>query len=182
MAAEGDKMSEKNPIIQARRLVNRYRTVIAIDGADFDLYPGEICAGKSTLTKALSEAVVPDNGEVLLDGRPVNFKSPDNACSEGIKTIYQNLALSPVLSIANNMLVGHEMRKPGVLGLVFRMTDQKRMQDFSRDKLTELGLMTVQNINQAVKTLSGGQCQRVAVARAAAFGPKVIVLNEPTAA
>ena len=84
-------MSEKQPIIQARGLMKRYGTVIAMDGADFDLYPGEICAvigdngaGKSTLIKALSGAVVPDHGEVLVDGRPVNFKSPDDARSEGI--------------------------------------------------------------------------------------------------
>jgi len=155
-------MSEKQPIIQARGLMKRYGTVIAMDGADFDLYPGEICAvigdngaGKSTLIKALSGAVVPDHGEVLVDGRPVNFKSPDDARSEGIETVYQNLALSPALSIANNMFLGREMRKPGVLGSVFRMMDHKRMQDFARDKLSELGLMTIQNINQAVETLSG---------------------------
>jgi fructose transport system ATP-binding protein len=80
------------------------------------------------------------------------------------------------------MFLGREMRKPGVLGSVFRMMDHKRMQDFARDKLSELGLMTIQNINQAVETLSGGQRQGVAVARAAAFGSKVIILDEPTAA
>ena len=182
-------MSEKQPIIQARGLMKRYGTVIAMDGADFDLYPGEICAvigdngaGKSTLIKALSGAVVPDHGEVLVDGRPVNFKSPDDARSEGIETVYQNLALSPALSIANNMFLGREMRKPGVLGSVFRMMDHKRMQDFARDKLSELGLMTIQNINQAVETLSGGQRQRISIARALLKNAPILVLDEATSA
>ena len=182
-------MNDIQPVIRARGLMKRYGTVIAMDGADFDLYPGEICAvigdngaGKSTLIKALSGAVTPDHGEVLVDGQPVHFKSPDDARREGIETVYQNLALSPALSIADNMFLGREVRKPGIMGTVFRQMDQRKMQDMARDKLSELGLMTIQNINQAVETLSGGQRQGVAVARAAAFGSKVIILDEPTAA
>ena len=177
-------MSDIQPVIRARGLMKRYGTVIAMDGADFDLYPGEICAvigdngaGKSTLIKALSGAVTPDHGEVLVDGKPMHFKSPDDARREGIETVYQNLALSPALSIANNMFLGREIRKEGIMGSVFRQMDQRKMQDFARDKLSELGLMTIQNINQAVETLSGGQRQGVAVARAAAFGSKVIILD-----
>lgn len=182
-------MSDIQPVIRARGLMKRYGTVIAMDGADFELYPGEICAvigdngaGKSTLIKALSGAVTPDHGEVLVDGEAVHFKSPDDARREGIETVYQNLALSPALSIADNMFLGREIRKEGIMGTVFRQMDQRKMQDFARDKLSELGLMTIQNINQAVETLSGGQRQGVAVARAAAFGSKVIILDEPTAA
>jgi fructose transport system ATP-binding protein len=189
MAAEGHEMSDIQPVIRARGLMKRYGTVIAMDGADFDLYPGEISAvigdngaGKSTLIKALSGAVTPDHGEVLVDGKAVHFKSPDDARREGIETVYQNLALSPALSIADNMFLGREIRKEGIMGRVFRQMDQRKMQDFARDKLSELGLMTIQNINQAVETLSGGQRQGVAVARAAAFGSKVIILDEPTAA
>ena len=100
----------------------------------------------------------------------------------GIETVYQNLALSPALSIADNMFLGREIRKPGLLGSMFRMLDRPAMEKLARDKLTELGLMTIQNINQAVETLSGGQRQGVAVARAAAFGSKVIIMDEPTAA
>jgi fructose transport system ATP-binding protein len=100
----------------------------------------------------------------------------------GIETVYQNLALSPALSIADNMFMGREIRKPGVMGSVFRMLDRKAMEKVARDKLTELGLMTIQNIGQAVETLSGGQRQGVAVARAAAFGSKVVIMDEPTAA
>ena len=90
--------------------------------------------------------------------------------------------MSPALSIADNMFMGRELRKPGFMGKVFRQLDHAAMEKVARDKLSELGLMTIQNINQAVETLSGGQRQGVAVARAAAFGSKVIILDEPTAA
>lgn len=177
------------PVIKARGLMKRYGTVVAMNGADFDLYPGEILgvigdngAGKSTLIKALSGAVTPDHGTIELEGKEVRFRRPDDARNEGIETVYQNLAMSPALSIADNMFLGREWRKPGILGSVFRMTDRARMNEFSRAKLSELGLMTIQNIDQAVETLSGGQRQGVAVARAAAFGSKVVILDEPTAA
>ena len=177
------------PILKATGLMKRYGTVVAMNGADFDLYPGEIVAvigdngaGKSTLIKALSGAVVPDHGTIELDGKPVNFRSPDDARAVGIETVYQNLAMSPALSIADNMFLGREWRKPGIMGTVFRQMDRPRMEQFARDKLSELGLMTIQNINQAVESLSGGQRQGVAVARAAAFGSKVVILDEPTAA
>ncbi|MBB3976442.1 fructose transport system ATP-binding protein [Rhizobium azooxidifex] len=177
------------PILTARGLVKRYGRVTALDNADFDLYPGEILAvigdngaGKSTLIKAISGAVAPDEGEIRLEGETVNFRSPIEARRAGIETVYQNLALSPALSIADNMFLGREIRKPGVLGSVFRKLDRSAMEKFARNKLSELGLMTIQNINQAVETLSGGQRQGVAVARAAAFGSKVIILDEPTAA
>jgi fructose transport system ATP-binding protein len=182
-------VSELQPIIRARGLMKRYGTVVAMNGADFDLMPGEILgvigdngAGKSTLIKALSGAVTPDHGSIELEGRKVHFRRPDDARAEGIETVYQNLAMSPALSIADNMFLGREWRKPGILGSVFRMTDRARMNEFSRAKLSELGLMTIQNINQPVETLSGGQRQGVAVARAAAFGSKVVILDEPTAA
>lgn len=182
-------MSDVQPIIRARGLMKRYGTVVAMNGADFELMPGEILgvigdngAGKSTLIKALSGAVTPDHGSIELEGRAVNFRRPDDARAQGIETVYQNLAMSPALSIADNMFLGREWRKPGILGSVFRMTDRARMNEFSRAKLSELGLMTIQNINQPVETLSGGQRQGVAVARAAAFGSKVVILDEPTAA
>ena len=182
-------MTEQHPILMARGLMKRYGTVVAMNGCDFELMPGEILgvigdngAGKSTMIKVLSGAILPDHGTILLDGREVNFRSPDDARKEGIETVYQNLALSPALSIADNMFLGREWRKPGIAGSVFRMMDRARMEAFARNKLSELGLMTIQNINQAVETLSGGQRQGVAVARAAAFGSKVIILDEPTAA
>jgi fructose transport system ATP-binding protein len=177
------------PLLTARGLVKRYGRVTALDRADFDLYPGEILAvigdngaGKSSLIKAICGAVIPDEGEIKLDGKPLKFKSPMEAREAGIETVYQNLALSPALSITDNMFLGREIRKPGILGQFFRMLDRPAMEKRARDKLTELGLLTIQNISQAVETLSGGQRQGVAVARAAAFGSKVVIMDEPTAA
>ena len=177
------------PIMQARGLVKRYGRVTALDHSDFDLYGGEILAvigdngaGKSTLIKALSGAVQPDQGEIRLDGRPIRFSSPIEAREAGIETVYQNLALSPALSIADNMFLGREIRAGGLMGKLFRTLDRKTMRRIARDKLSELGLLTIQNIGQAVETLSGGQCQGVAVARAAAFGSKLVIMDEPTAA
>ncbi|MCF4099358.1 ATP-binding cassette domain-containing protein [Maritalea mediterranea] len=177
------------PVLKARNLVKRYGRVTAIDNCDFDLYPGEILAvigdngaGKSSLIRAISGATIPDAGEVWLEGQKVAFHSPNAARSAGVETVYQQLAMSPALSITDNMFMGREIRRPGILGKWFRMLDRPAMQKFAREKLSELGLMTIQNINQAVETLSGGQRQGVAVARAAAFGSKVIILDEPTAA
>ncbi len=182
-------MSTEKPILTARNLVKRYGRVTALDNSDFDLYPGEVLAvigdngaGKSTLIKALSGAVTPDSGEIRLAGEVVNFVSPMQARDAGIETVYQTLALSPALSIANNMFLGREIRKKGILGSWFRMLDKQAMERFAREKLSDLGLMTIQNIGQAVETLSGGQRQGVAVARAAAFAAKVIIMDEPTAA
>lgn len=177
------------PVISAKNLVKTYGRVVALDNADFDLYPGEILgvigdngAGKSTMIKALSGALQPDSGEILLDGKPIDFTSPMDARMAGIETVYQTLALSPALSIADNMFLGREIRKPGFMGKYFRAMDRKGMERMAREKLSELGLMTIQNIGQAIETLSGGQRQGVAVARAAMFGSKVIIMDEPTAA
>jgi fructose transport system ATP-binding protein len=177
------------PILTARGLVKRYGKVTALDNCDFDLMPGEILAvigdngaGKSSLIKAISGAVIPDAGTIELEGKKIQFESPIEAREAGIETVYQTLAMSPALSIADNMFMGRELRKPGWRGSILRQLDRKKMEDIAREKLSDLGLMTIQNINQAVETLSGGQRQGVAVARAAAFGSKVIILDEPTAA
>jgi fructose transport system ATP-binding protein len=177
------------PIMQARGLVKRFGRVVALDHTDFDLYPGEILAvigdngaGKSTLIKALCGALIADAGEIRLAGEIVHFKSPIEAREAGIETVYQNLALSPALSIADNMFLGREIRTKGGIGGLFRALNRAAMQKFAREKLNEIGLMTIQNINQPVETLSGGQRQGVAVARAAAFARRVIIMDEPTAA
>ena len=177
------------PVMTGRGLTKRYGRVTAMDKADFDLFPGEVLAiigdngaGKSTLVKALCGDIHVDEGEIRLDDRPIAFKSPMEARDAGIETVYQNLALSPALSIADNMFLGRELSKEGNAGAVFRMLDKKKMRDFARQKLTDLGLMTVQSITQAVETLSGGQRQGVAVARAAAFATKFVIMDEPTAA
>ena len=177
------------PILQARNLTKRYGRVTAMENCNFELMPGEILAvigdngaGKSTLIKALSGAITPDSGTIELNGKEVFFTSPLNARDYGIETVYQTLAMSPALSIADNMFMGREIRKKGVLGTIFQQLDKKKMNELARQKLSELGLLTIQNIEQKVETLSGGQRQGVAVARAAAFGSNVVILDEPTAA
>jgi fructose transport system ATP-binding protein len=176
-------------ILEGKGLNKRYGKVVALDNADFDLRRNEILAvigdngaGKSTLIKAMCGAVIPDSGDILLDGQKVSFKSPMEARLAGIETVYQNLALSPALSIADNMFLGREIRREDVFGRLFRALDRHKMNKIARDKLSELGLMTIQNINQSVETLSGGQRQGVAVVRAAAFGSRVVIMDEPTAA
>jgi len=177
------------PVLQARGLNKRYGRVVALDNADFDLMPDEILAvigdngaGKSTLIKALTGAVTPDFGEIRLNGQPVAFRSPIEARNRGIETVYQNLAVSPALSIADNLFLGREKRREDWIGRIFRTLDRSYMQREARRHLSDLGLLTIQNINQPVETLSGGQRQGVAVARAAAFGSRVVIMDEPTAA
>src|SRR3954454_22049820 len=115
------------PVLQAKGLTKRYGRVVAIEGSDLELYPGEILAvigdngaGKSSLIKALSGALIPDEGEIFLDGKRVNFRTPMDARAAGIETVYQTLAVAPGLDIADNLFLGREERKPGVLGSVFR--------------------------------------------------------------
>jgi len=178
-----------DPVLIPKSVSKKYGTVVALDNADLELYPGEVLgvigdngAGKSTLIKVLCGAVIPDGGEILLDGKKVTFTSPIEARTLGIETVYQNLALSPALSITDNMFLGREIRQKGFLGKFFRFLDSKAMADEARKRLSDLGLLTIQNINQLVETLSGGQRQGVAVARATSFGTKVVIMDEPTAA
>lgn len=179
----------RTPILRARRLVKTFGRVVGLDGVSLELYPGEVLAiigdngaGKSTLIKCLTGAEIPDEGEIFLDGKQVHFKRPQDAHAAGIETVYQNLAVSPALDVAANLFLGREVRKKGILGSVFRVVDQKGMRQKAKDELKELGISTLQDVTVAVENLSGGQRQAVAVARAAAFGSKVVVLDEPTAA
>jgi fructose transport system ATP-binding protein len=176
------------PVLAARGLVKRYGNVTALDGADFELYPGEILAvigdngaGKSTLIKALSGALIPDEGQILLDGQPVHFRSPLDARRYGIETVYQDLAVAPALDIAENLFLGRELRRAGVLGSVFRMLDKRRMVAEASMHMQDLKI-GITSMRQAVETLSGGQRQGVAVARSAAFARHVVIMDEPTAA
>jgi fructose transport system ATP-binding protein len=198
---EGTRMSETisvtgagssqttGAVLEAQGLVRTYGRVVALDGADFALYPGEVLAvigdngaGKSTLIKCMSGAETPQQGEIRLDGQAVQFRRPQDAKAMGIETVYQTLAVAPALDIATNMYLGREVRKAGPLGSVFRMLDYSGMKKSAKDQMTKLGIGTLQNMGQAVETLSGGQRQAVSVARAAAFGSRVIILDEPTAA
>lgn len=185
----GADAETRQPVLQAKRLVKTYGRVVGLDGVSLELYPGEVLAiigdngaGKSTLVKCLTGAEVPDEGEILLDGKPVHFKRPQDAREAGIETVYQNLAVSPALDVASNLYLGREERRPGILGSVFRMMDTAGMRKRAKAELITLGISTLQDVTVPVENLSGGQRQAVAVARAAAFGSKIVVLDEPTAA
>jgi fructose transport system ATP-binding protein len=176
------------PVLQARGLVKRYGHVTALDGADLDLLPGEILAvigdngaGKSTLVKALSGALVPDAGEIRLDGRAVRFHSPADARRQGIETVYQDLAVAPAMTIAENLFLGRELRRAGVPGSLFRLLDKRRMAAEAASHLQSLQI-GIASVRQPVESLSGGQRQGVAVARSAAFARHVVIMDEPTAA
>jgi fructose transport system ATP-binding protein len=191
---EGARMSTTatrvtSPVLSARHLVKTFGRVVGLDGVDIDLYPGEVLAiigdngaGKSTLVKCITGAMAPDAGEISLDGEPVSFKRPQDAQHAGIETVYQTLAVAPALDIASNLFLGRERRRKGPLGSVLRVLDHKGMREEAAKAMSDLGIGTLQNMGQAVETLSGGQRQAVAVARAAAFARKLIVLDEPTAA
>jgi fructose transport system ATP-binding protein len=175
-------------VMQARGLVKRYGQVTALDGADFELRAGEILAvigdngaGKSSLIKCLSGATVPDEGTIELDGRKIAFRSPIDARRAGIETVYQDLAVAPAMTIAENLFLGREIRRPGFMGNFLRMLDKKKMLAMSIERMNELKV-GIRSMNQAVETLSGGQRQCVAVSRAAAFAQHVVIMDEPTAA
>ena len=177
------------PAIELRNVSKRFGSVIALNNVSMAVNPGEVhCllgdngAGKSSLIKAVSGAVVPDAGEITLDGKRVLFTSPMQAREAGIETVYQNLAVSPALDVASNLFLGRERRKPGVWGSVFRALDSSGMRKEARAEVQRLGISTLQDVTVPVENLSGGQRQAVAVARAAAFGSKVVILDEPTAA
>jgi fructose transport system ATP-binding protein len=182
-------MSTETLVFEARNLVKRYGRVVALDGTDFELRAGEVLAiigdngaGKSSLIQCLAGAIQPDEGTILIENSEVFLKSPVEARKIGIETVFQTLAVSPARDISSNIFLGREQRKPGWQGKVLRMLDKKFMREESLRVMNDLGLQTLQNINQTVETLSGGQRQGVAVARAAAFGSKVVILDEPTAA
>ncbi len=181
-------MSTPKTVLQGRGIVKRYGNVTALDGADFELRAGEILAvigdngaGKSSLIKALSGATVPDEGEILLDGRAVQFRTPMDARRAGIECCYQDLAVAPAMTIAENLFLGRELRRAGPAGSLLRMLDKKKMLEIAVQRMADLKV-GIRSMTQAVETLSGGQRQCVAVARAAAFAEHVVILDEPTAA
>jgi fructose transport system ATP-binding protein len=177
------------PVMSARGIVKTFGPVVALDGVDLDLHRGEVLAiigdngaGKSTLIKCLVGAEIPDAGQIRVDGKEVKFRRPQDARNTGIETVFQTLSLSPALDIASNLFLGRERLRQSFLGRQLRLLDKGAMRQEAEKKIAELGISTIQDINQLVETLSGGQRQAVAVARAVAFGSKVIVLDEPTAA
>ena len=176
------------PVMEARGLVKRYGHVTALDGADFEVLPGEILAvigdngaGKSTLIKTLSGAIIPDEGEIFLDGKPARFHNPKDARRQGIETVYQDLAVAPAMTIAENHFLGREICRSGFPGAMFRVLDKKKMMAEAIAHMRDLQI-GIRSMKQAVETLSGGQRQGVAVARSAAFARHVVIMDEPTAA
>ncbi|TWP35421.1 ATP-binding cassette domain-containing protein [Leekyejoonella antrihumi] len=185
----GPSDTSRTPVLAATGLTKSYGRVEALRGVDFELLPGEILAvigdngaGKSTLIKCLSGATTPDSGQLYLDGEEVTFRNPQAAQDAGIETVYQTLAVAPALDIASNLFLGRELRKKGPLGGLLRVLDFAEMRKQAKDHVSRMGIETLQDITQPVETLSGGQRQAVAVARAAAFGSKLVILDEPTAA
>jgi fructose transport system ATP-binding protein len=176
------------PVMEGKGLTKRYGQVVALGGADFQLLNGEVLAvigdngaGKSTLIKALSGALVPDEGEIFLDGERVRFHSPLDARRHGIETVYQDLAVAPAMDISENLFLGREIRRRGPLGAVLRMVDKGAMAERAKAAMGELNI-GIGSVRQPVETLSGGQRQGVAVARSAAFARHLVIMDEPTAA
>ena len=174
------------PLLEARGVSRRFGQVQALDGADFAVMPGEICAligdngaGKSTLVKILSGADRPDDGQIFLDGAQLSFGSPPDAQRAGIATVYQDLALAPELTAANNLYLGRELMQKGLLGRL-GFVDRKTMRATSSTQFRALGVV-LKSADVPVASLSGGQRQSVAIARAAMWAKKVIFMDEPTA-
>jgi simple sugar transport system ATP-binding protein len=175
------------PLLEARGIVKRYGQVQALRGADFTVLAGEVVAligdngaGKSTLVKILSGAATPDAGEILLAGRPVHLGSPLAAQRVGIETVYQDLALAADLDPAANLFLGRESLRSGLLGRL-GVLDNRAMRRRAKEAFAELGI-GLQDTSVRLGSLSGGQRQSVAVARAVAWASRVVFMDEPTAA
>ncbi|MCK5932962.1 MAG: sugar ABC transporter ATP-binding protein [Fulvimarina manganoxydans] len=178
-------MSE--PLLEARGVTRYFGHVQALSGADLAIYPGEICAligdngaGKSTLVKILSGAEQPSSGEIRLNGKPVVFASPAEAQRQGIATVYQDLALAPELTPAENLFLGREQLRSGLLGRL-GFLDRPAMRAKAREQFEQIGVR-LRSQKVPIASLSGGQRQSVAIARAAMWADKVVFLDEPTAA
>jgi ABC-type sugar transport system ATPase subunit len=169
-------------LLQLRGVSKSFGAVHALDDVDLDVPAGEVTAlvgdngaGKSSLIKTVAGLWTPDGGQILWQGRPVTPHSPREAEALGITTIYQDLALCDNLDIVQNMFLGHELRRHGIL-------DEASMERASRDTLRELAVTTVRSIRQPVASLSGGQRQSVAVAKAVMAHAMLVIMDEPTAA
>ncbi len=173
------------PIIEVRNLVKHFGPVIALNGVSLSVEPGQVhCllgdngAGKSTLIKTLSGVHKPTSGDFLVEGKPVTFNSPRDALDHGIATVYQDLAMIPLMSVMRNFFLGREPTKG--IGPI-RWFDTQQAEEVTREEMRKIGI-DVRDPQQAVGTLSGGERQCVAIARAVYFGAKVLILDEPTSA
>ena len=178
-------MSPNNAIVELDHVSKRFGSVVALEDISISVRPGEVhCllgdngAGKSTLIKILSGVHQPTEGALLLDGKPVHFTSPREALDAGIATVFQDLAMIPLMSITRNFFLG---REPTIGRFLTRRIDMKRADRIVEDELARIGI-SVRDPQQAVGTLSGGERQCVAIARAVYHGARVLILDEPTSA
>jgi simple sugar transport system ATP-binding protein len=181
------RSSGSEPLLEARGIQKHFGRVIALDQGEFQLVSNEVHAlvgdngaGKSTLIKIISGVYHADGGEVLLDGRPVTIENPREARELGIETVYQDLALADHLDAAANLFLGREEYLPGVLGWL-GFLDRKAMRRRAEEEMRRLKI-GIRSVDQSVVNLSGGQRQAVAVARAIAWGTRIVIMDEPTAA
>ncbi len=174
------------PVIEARGITKRYGALTALHDVDLSIFPGEIVglvgdngAGKSTLVKILSGAISRTAGEVFIDGQRASFNSPLDARRQGIETVYQDLALAPDLTVAENLFIGRELKHSGPLRLIGAL-DRRRMNHGAQEQLDRLRIR-IESVTNRADALSGGQRQAIAVARAVAWGRRVLLMDEPTA-
>jgi simple sugar transport system ATP-binding protein len=176
---------EMNPVVKVDELVKKFGPFTALNGVSLEVYPGEIHAllgdngaGKSTLIKLLSGMFTPTSGQIVVDGQPVHFHTPRDAAAAGIGTVYQDLALVPLMSVSRNFFMGRELTiGPPALGIL----DTKRMDEIAIEQMGKIGIK-FSDPRQTVATMSGGQRQTLAIARAIYFGARVLILDEPTSA
>jgi D-xylose transport system ATP-binding protein len=173
-------MSE--PVLELRGVNKSFGVVHVLHDVDFQVYPGEVTAlvgdngaGKSTLVKAIAGIHPIDSGSYLFEGAPVTVNGPNDVAALGIEVVYQDLALCDNLDIVENMFLGREVRKRGML-------DEAKMETLARQALASLSVRTVKSVRQTVASLSGGQRQTVAIAKSVLWNSKVVLLDEPTAA
>jgi simple sugar transport system ATP-binding protein len=179
--------SPDTPLLQLSGIVKHYGTVRALQDASLTVYPNEVVAlvgdngaGKSTMIKVISGVIQPDEGEIVVDGRPVAFSSPLDPRSHGIETVYQDLALAPDLDPAANLFLGREVLRSGLLGRL-GMLDKPEMRRQADDAFARLSV-GLQDTRSTVGTMSGGQRQGIAVARAVLWASRLVLMDEPTAA
>jgi simple sugar transport system ATP-binding protein len=171
-----------DPYLRVENLVKRFGPFTALGGVDLEVFPGEVHAllgdngaGKSTLIKTLAGVHQPSEGQIFIQGKPVDFRSPRDASAAGIGTVYQDLALNQLMSVTRNFFMGRELKGPlGTLRI-------DEMDQIAHDEMLKIGI-DFSDPSQAVGTMSGGQRQTLAIARAIYFGAKVLILDEPTSA
>ncbi|MDQ2682186.1 MAG: ATP-binding cassette domain-containing protein, partial [Chloroflexota bacterium] len=180
-------MQERTPVLETRGISKWYGAVRALTDINLQVYPGEVLAligdngaGKSTLINVLTGVTPHEEGQIIFEGKPVHLSSPQDARALGIETVYQDLAISPHLDSVANIFLGREFRKSGLLGKL-GFLDTKRMRQDTLEQLQHLRVR-IPNIDRRMVTLSGGQRQGVAVARAVRWASKVVIMDEPTAA